>query len=137
VPGEAQACVAFRVLLAARRANSRRQLKQAHHVSVTFDDDNAAWYNVWVAQPENGTAYAVTRNGNKTSVRLGKASVALRSVPLANGELRAARGNFDLVNGAPVLTLALQAALRNPSSGELLAPLNGGSCLAKGGPIVQ
>jgi hypothetical protein len=125
------------ITLSVAPAEAAPSLSALPNVSVTFDDDNAAWYNVWVAQPENGTAYAVTRNGNKTSVRLGKASVALRSVPLANGESRAARGNFDLVNGAPVLTLALQAALRNPSSGELLAPLNGGSCLAKGGPIVQ
>jgi len=44
------------------------------NVSISFDDDNSAWYNVWVAQPANGTEYAVTRIGNKTNVRLGKAS---------------------------------------------------------------
>jgi hypothetical protein len=73
------------------------------NMSVSFDDDNSARYNVWVAQPENGAAYAVTRIGNKTSVRLGKASVTLHSVPLANGESRTARGTFDLASSAPDL----------------------------------
>ena len=36
-----------------------------------------ASYNVWVAKPGNVTDYAVTRIGNKTNVRLGKASVRL------------------------------------------------------------
>lgn len=106
------------------------------NMSISFDDDNSAWYNVWVAQPENGAAYAVTRIGNKTSVRLGKASVTLHAVPLANGESRTARGTFDLANGAPDLKLDLRVTLKNPSNGAVLAPQNGGSCMAYGGPVV-
>ncbi|MES1186597.1 MAG: calcium-binding EGF-like domain-containing protein [Myxococcales bacterium] len=107
------------------------------NMSVSFDDDNSAWYNVWVAQPENGKAYSVTRIGNKTSVRLGKASVTLRGVPLPNGESRTARGTFDLASGAPDLKLDLRVTLKNPSNGAVLAPQNGGSCMAYGGPVVQ
>lgn len=107
------------------------------NASISFDDDNSAWYNVWVAQPANGTDYAVTRIGNKTNVRLGKASVTLASVPLANSESRTARGGFDLASGAPDFKLDLRVALKNPSNGALLAPLNGGSCMASSGPIVK
>jgi hypothetical protein len=107
-------------------------------VAVVFDDASSSWYNVWVAQPQNGTAYAVSRTAdNRTRGRLGKASITLPAVPLNNGESRAARGSFGLANGAPLLTLAVQTSLKNASNGGQLAPVNGGSCQAKGGPIVQ
>ena len=111
-------------------------LSTTPNISVTFDDDDSVWYDMWVAQAQNGTAYAVTRNGSKTTVRLGNASVMLPLVPLADGESRTASGSLGLADGAALTTLALQAALRN-STGELLAPANGGSCKATGGPIVR
>jgi hypothetical protein len=96
-----------------------------------------ASYNVWVAKPGNGTDYAVTRIGNKTNVRLGKASVTLAPVPLGNSESRTARGAFGLASGAPDFKLDMRVALKNPSNGVLLAPVNGGSCMASSGPIVK
>jgi hypothetical protein len=106
-------------------------------ITVTFDDDDSAWHDIWAAQPENGTAYAVSRDGNKTVVRLGKPSVTLHAVPLANGTSRTARGVLGLQAGASLATLGLQVALRDPSTGVLLAPLNGGSCKESGGPVIQ
>jgi hypothetical protein len=107
------------------------------NISSTFDDDDSTWYNVWVAQPGNGSTYAVSRNGNKTVVRLGKPSVTLAAVPLANGQSRTALGDLQLADGTPLTTLALQATLRNPSNGQLLAPPNGGSCKLPGPPVIQ
>ncbi len=107
------------------------------NISVTFDDDDSSWYNTWVNQPENGSTYLATRVGNKTVVRLGKPSVTLHTVTLANGASRTAVGNLELPQGTSLTTLALNAALRNPSTGVLLAPANGGSCEMAGPPIIQ
>jgi len=107
------------------------------NMSFTFDDADSAWYNIWVAQPDHGTAYAVTRDGNKTVVRMGKANVTLAPVPLADGQSRTALGVLGLAAGAPLTKLALQAVLRDSSTGVLLAPANGGSCEARGGPVVE
>jgi len=107
------------------------------NISVTFDDGDSRWHDVWMAQPENGTAYSVSSDGSKTTVRLGKAGVTLHAVPLHDGESRTARGNIaGLPSGAPLTTLGLQATLKNPSTGELLAQPNGGSCKVMGGIII-
>jgi hypothetical protein len=106
-------------------------------ISVTFDDGDLRWYDSWVAQPENGTAYSVSSDGSKTTVRLGKGGVTLHAVPLHDGESRTARGSIaDLPSGAPLTTLGLQATLSKSSTGEVLAT-NGGSCKVLGGIIIQ
>jgi hypothetical protein len=105
-------------------------------VAVTFDDLDSAWYNVWAAQPENGTAYSLTHIGTSTTVRLGKAAVTLHSVPLANGQSRTAHGNLSLPSGTSQTALNLQTTLRSSTTGAVLAPVNGGSCKATGaGPV--
>lgn len=105
------------------------------NISYTFDDADLKWHDVWVAQPENGTAYSVSSSGGKTTVRLGKASVTLYAVPLHNGESRTGKGSLSgLPYGAPLTTLSLQATLKD-TSGQVLAPANGGSCKATGGTI--
>jgi hypothetical protein len=109
------------------------------NISFAFDDSDSQWHDVWVAQPENGTAYSVSTDASKatTTVRLGKAGVPLHAVPLHDGESRTARGSISgLPSGAPLTTLGLQATLKNSSTGELLAPTNGGSCKVMGGIIV-
>ena len=56
---------------------------------------------------------------------------------LHDSESRTARGSIaGLPSGAPLTTLGLQATLRNSSTGELLAPTNGGSCKVMGGIVV-
>jgi hypothetical protein len=79
------------------------------NISFAFDDSDSQWHDVWVAQPENGTAYSVSRTSDgKTTVRLGKASLTLHAVPLHDGESRTARGNLaGLPAGAPLTTLSL------------------------------
>jgi len=68
----------------------------------------------------------------------GEASLTLHAVPLHDGESRTAKGNLaGLPTGAPLTTLSLQATLRKPSTGDLLAPSNGGSCQDIGGPISE
>jgi hypothetical protein len=105
------------------------------NISYAFDDGDLKWHDVWVAQPENGTAYSVSSSGGKTTVRLGKASVTLHTVPLNNGESRTGKGSLaGLPYGAPLTTLSLQATLKN-LAGQVLAPANGGSCKATGGTI--
>ena len=109
------------------------------NISVTFDDGDSSWHDVWVAQPENGTAYSLSSDGSSktTTVRLGKAGVSLHAVPLHDGESRTARASIaGLPSGAPLTTLGLQATLKNHSTGELLAPTNGGSCKVLGGTII-
>jgi hypothetical protein len=105
-------------------------------IAVSFDDLDSAWYNVWAAQPENGTAYSLTHIGTSTTVRLGKAAVTLHSVPLANGQSRTAHGNLSLPSGTSQTALNLQTTLRSSTTGAVLAPVNGGSCKATGaGPV--
>jgi hypothetical protein len=107
------------------------------NISVAFDDGDSTWYELWKAQPENNKAYALSNDGSKTTVRLGKSGVTLAAAPLHDGESRTAKASISgLPSKAPATTLGLQATLRDSSTGEALAPSNGGSCKVSNGVVV-
>ena len=79
----------------------------------------------------------MSKRDGKTTVRLGKASVPLHQLVLHDGDSRAARASIvGLPSGAPLTTLSLQATLKSLTTGELLAPANGGSCKVLGGIVI-
>jgi hypothetical protein len=57
-------------------------------VEIAFEDPDASWYDRWTTQAGNGVAFAVTHEGDATTVRLGQGSVELAPVPLAGCETR-------------------------------------------------
>jgi hypothetical protein len=99
-------------------------------VQVAFDDFDSSWFNVWNAQPENGSAFRVTHSGSTTTVRLASYSVTLNQVQLAAGQTRNATGTTVLPNGYPnTVTLQIGASLSETSQGTVRTVANGGSCV--------
>jgi hypothetical protein len=62
-------------------------------MQVSFEDLDASWFAVWSAQPNAGTAFAVTTAGGSTTVRLGAARIDLASVSLAACQSRMGMGD--------------------------------------------
>jgi hypothetical protein len=103
-------------------------------VQVAFDDFDSSWFNVWNAQPENGSAYKATHSGSTTTVRLASYSVTLNQVQLAAGQTRNATGTTVLPSGYPnIVTLQIGASLSE--RGQTVA--NGGSCVTPPPPVIK
>ena len=114
-------------LAANSSSNTPPSLTSPPDLEITFDDADSSWFNVWNAQAGKDTSFAVTHNTgtNSTTVRLGGFAVTLDPVPLAAGQTRSATGNINPTSG----TLALQLGTKlTDSGGNLLAPVNGGTC---------
>jgi hypothetical protein len=60
-------------------------------IVVSFADVDAKFFDLWQAQPENGNAYVVTRDGMRTEVALNDEAVLLPRVWLEPCEARAVR----------------------------------------------
>jgi hypothetical protein len=103
-------------------------------VQVAFDDFDSSWFNVWNAQPENGSAFRVTHSGSTTTVRLASYSVTLNQVQLAVGQTRNATGTTVLPSGYPN-TVTLQIGASLSENGQTVA--NGGSCVTPPPPIIK
>jgi hypothetical protein len=103
-------------------------------VQVAFDDFDSSWFNVWNAQPENGSAFRVTHSGSTTTVRLASYSVTLNQVQLAAGQTRNATGTTVLPSGYPN-TVTLQIGASLSENGQTVA--NGGSCVTPPPPIIK
>ena len=101
-------------------------------IQMKFDGQNSAWYDIWNAALQQGTAdgFIVTHNSGTgmTIVRLGKQSVNLPSVPLGAGLTVVAAGDISLGSEQPTTTLRLAATLVN-QAGATIVPQNGGSCV--------
>ena len=77
------AAVDVRIALTVDPASVTPSLTGAPAMQVTFEDPDGSWFAVWSAQPNAGTAFAVTTAGGSTTVRLGAARVDLAAVPLS------------------------------------------------------
>jgi hypothetical protein len=71
------------------------------YVDVVFEDSDESWYAVWASQPDQGSSYAVTSSGGKTTVRMGANSVSLAPVSLAPCETRKSSATVYLTNVYP------------------------------------
>jgi hypothetical protein len=115
-----------KLTLTATPPEQHPSLSQPPALTVSFDDPNSNWLNVWAAQPNNGTDFSLSRAGSKTVVRFGTNRVVLNAVPIAPGETRDSSSMLDLPLDAPLTAVQLQAAL---GSGKVL---NGESCAVAG-----
>lgn len=75
--------VDVRIALTVDPATVTPSLTGSPAMQVTFEDPDASWFAVWSAQPNAGTAFAVTTAGGSTTVRLGAARVDLAAVQLS------------------------------------------------------
>lgn len=107
-------------------------------MQVAFDDSDSGWFNVWNAQPENGSAFKVTHSGSTTRVRLASDSVTLNQVQLAAGQTRNATDATVLPSGYPnTVTLQIGASLSETSHGIENTVANGGSCVTPPPPVIK
>ena len=74
--------VDVRIALTVDPATVTPSLTGSPAMQVTFGDSDGSWFATWSAQPNAGTAFAVTTAGGSTTVRLGAARVDLAAVPL-------------------------------------------------------
>jgi hypothetical protein len=77
------AAVDVRIALTVDPASVMPSLSGAPAMQVTFEDPDRSWFTTWSAQPNAGTAFAVTTAGGSTTVRLGAPRVDLAPVPLS------------------------------------------------------
>jgi hypothetical protein len=60
-------------------------------IAVSFDDEDRRFFDLWAAQPENGTAYVVTHDGVRTELALEDETVLLPRALLEPCEARSAK----------------------------------------------
>jgi hypothetical protein len=99
--------------------NSDAALNGDLAMNVVFPDADAAWFDIWQQQAENGAGFAVTHaSDGTTTVHLSQSAVALAPVPLRACESRHAHATVEAPSDT-IVQLRMVADLADDSGNPL------------------
>jgi hypothetical protein len=117
------------VTLTLTAVGTKPTLTGTDDLTMTLDDPTQAFFTAW--QPGAGTAYSLTSANGQTTVRLGRTSVVLASVPFAAGQTVTATATGSIAQGESGVELQIAATLTDSTGARLVA--NGLTCAIPAG----
>jgi hypothetical protein len=109
---ESTSALEVRLTLAVTPGDTPPSLTGSPEIAVEFADPDSAFFAVWSPQPENGSAFSITRAGDVTRVRLGVTKVVLAPALLTGCQSRVGNATVD---GTFSETLHMEASLTDES----------------------